>query len=102
MNKIEEALHLLHSMVLSGEMTDGTATKLYVAACEDVKKLKEVLILLIANDHTTDSKAGLEKRAINREKAINIILHVLNITREEAECLYNDCLYESMTQNEIM
>ena len=87
-------------MVLSGERTDGTATKLYVAACEDVKKLKEVLILLIANDHTSASKAGLEYRAINRKKAINTLLSVLNITSEESERLYNDCLYENMEQDD--
>jgi hypothetical protein len=40
MKRIEETLKLLHSMVLSGERTDGTATKMFKESLKQLEELK--------------------------------------------------------------
>jgi hypothetical protein len=40
MKQIEETLRLLHSMVLSGERTDGTATKMFQESLKQLAELK--------------------------------------------------------------
>ena len=45
MKTIKETLGLLHSMVLSGESTDGTATKLYIQSLQELENVTQVLKL---------------------------------------------------------
>ena len=54
----------------------------------DKEDLTKVLLLLIANDHLSASKSGLEKRSKNRKEAIKELLFMLVLTEEEADDLY--------------
>ena len=44
MKTIKETLGLLHSMVLSGERTDGTATKMFRQSFKELENITNVLI----------------------------------------------------------
>jgi hypothetical protein len=50
--------------------------------------LMRVLLLLIANNHISASKVGLEERSKNRWEAIQELLFMLSLTVQEAEDLY--------------
>lgn len=52
------------------------------------EELKEVLMLLIDNEHISASTAGLKERAENRRVAINRLLSELNIGIDKAEDFY--------------
>ena len=45
MKTIKETLGLLHSMVLSGERTDGTATKMFRQSFKELENITNVLVL---------------------------------------------------------
>ena len=54
----------------------------------DREKARNILMLLLDNNHTSASKEGLRHRAVNRSKAIVDALNLLNITQEESTDLY--------------
>jgi len=54
----------------------------------DKEDLTRVLLLLIANNHISASKVGLEERSRNRWEAIQDLLLMLSLTVQEAEDLY--------------
>ena len=54
----------------------------------DKEDLTKVLLLLVANNHISASKVGLEERSKNRWEAIQELLLMLSLTVEEAEDLY--------------
>jgi len=54
----------------------------------DKEDLTRVLLLLVANNHISASKVGLEERSKNRWGAIQELLLMLSLTVQEAEDLY--------------
>ena len=48
-----------------------------------------VLLCFMANDNLSAHPVALKERKINRQKAINELLYMLNMTIEEAEFLYS-------------
>ena len=58
----------------------------------DKEDLTRVLLLLIANNHISASKVGLEERSRNRWEAIQDLLLMLSLTVQEADDLYQTML----------
>ena len=58
----------------------------------DGEVLKKVLLLIIENNHLSASGAGLQARAENRKAAINELLFILCLTKEEAEEIYRNSI----------
>ena len=54
----------------------------------DKDDLTNVLLLLIANDHLSAHRAGLEERQKNRKTVIRALLFMLGLTKEEADDLF--------------
>lgn len=54
----------------------------------DRESLTKILLLLLSNENLSASKAGLEQRAKNSKEAINELLFMLCLTREEAKDIY--------------
>lgn len=52
-------------------------------------KLIEVLLFIESNNHLSSTKIGLEERAYNRNKAIEILLMLLDMSEDDLEKLYN-------------
>ncbi len=52
-------------------------------------KLIEVLLYIESNNHLSSTRIGLEERAYNRNKAIEILLVLLDMSEDDLDKLYN-------------